>query len=328
MHSGTTLADAIRLWPTARSEDSESCGTHPGSKGGDSLTGMLRNWPTPKAEEKVQSPEAHAKGFFSLVEKAERWPTPNAADEKTSEDYPHKRGNPTLVGASAHWPTPDAHAMERTNRSPSEGAATLPTIALAAKNWKTPHGMAGIDHTGKVGGGGEFAKQVEGWATPNVPNGGRSTAHAERKGNTLYHNGKKVQEGLEAQTKTWPSPAARDSKGENSVQHLKRTDGRTDEHESCRPASELRHAELFAPGPSDPRWGEIIAERPGLAPATQPGVRMLADGDSPAVDESRRHQLRAVGNGAVPLAAALALVVLAREAGLMPHAEDLAEVAA
>jgi hypothetical protein len=48
------------------------------------------------------------------------------------------------------------------------------------------------------------------WKAPNVPNGGRSTTHAERKGNTLYHDGQKVQEGLEAQAKSWSSPKASD----------------------------------------------------------------------------------------------------------------------
>ncbi len=97
------------------------------------------------------------------------------------------------------------------------------------------------------------------------------------------------------------------------------------------PATELRDDELFAPGPSDPRWGGIIAAKPWLAPATQPGVRVWADGASFDVDESRRDQLRAVGNGAVPLCAALAFVVLAREAGIVMGAqfEDVAiEVAA
>jgi hypothetical protein len=44
------------------------------------------------------------------------------------------------------------------------------------------------------------------WPTPNVPNGGRTIHHAEFKGNTAYHNGKKVQVGLEAMVKMWPTP--------------------------------------------------------------------------------------------------------------------------
>lgn len=49
---------------------------------------------------------------------------------------------------------------------------------------------------------------AEHWAAPNVPNGGRSTAHAEQVGKTLYHDGKKVQMGLESQAQNWPSPMA------------------------------------------------------------------------------------------------------------------------
>ena len=45
------------------------------------------------------------------------------------------------------------------------------------------------------------------WATPNVLNGGRSVAHVKDwRGKTAYHNGKKVQVGLESQVKMWPTP--------------------------------------------------------------------------------------------------------------------------
>lgn len=81
-----------------------------------------------------------------------------------------------------------------------------------------------------------------------------------------------------------------------------------------RAATELRGAPIFAPGPLDPRWAAIVANRPDLAPAVEPGVRMLADGMAYLVDESRAHQLRQVGNGVVPLQAAVALVELVRRA--------------
>ena len=375
MLARTTSASGSSSWPTARAEDSESCGTHPGSKGGDSLTGVLKTWPTP-----------------------------NAADSKTSEDYPHKRGNPTLVMASSQWPTPDAHANERVNRSPSDGAAERPTIALAAKNWKTPHGMAGVDHTGKAGAGGEFAKQVEAWQTPaaenfrsrggdrkdepgldrqaklwrtpDAPSSGGVRTHTTSAGKghqttiaeqaEIWQTPKALSGGpnsrseeregnwtpdLQEQARGWPTPAARDAKGENSLQHMRRTDGRT-EQESCRPTAELRDDELFAPGPADERWGRIVAERPYLAPAIlagsvrvwwddatgfvveaapESGLHRVVDGLAVVVDESRRDQLRATGNGVVPLQAALAFAVLAREAGLMARAQfedQVIEVAA
>lgn len=71
---------------------------------------------------------------------------------------------------------------------------------------------------------------------------------------------------------------------------------------------------IFAPGPNDPRWSEILRVRPDLGPAIESGVRLLADGDSALVDEHRGDQLRCVGNGVVPLCAAYALVTLARRA--------------
>jgi len=74
------------------------------------------------------------------------------------------------------------------------------------------------------------------------------------------------------------------------------------------PASEL--CEVFAPGPSDPEWRRILAACPWLAPATQPGVRGVVDGLALVVDQSRRDQLRAIGNGVVPLEAAAAIVGL------------------
>lgn len=77
------------------------------------------------------------------------------------------------------------------------------------------------------------------------------------------------------------------------------------------PATELCSAlPLFAPDPTDKRWAEIIEQYPGLAPAIESGVRLLADGMDLVVDESKSHQLRAIGNGVVPLSAAAALVTL------------------
>lgn len=55
------------------------------------------------------------------------------------------------------------------------------------------------------------------WPTPNVPNGGRSIRHAEQVGGSFYHNGKKVQFGLEAAVRMWPTPAARDYKSDRST---------------------------------------------------------------------------------------------------------------
>jgi len=49
------------------------------------------------------------------------------------------------------------------------------------------------------------------WPTPNVPNGGRSIKHVtDWRGKSAYHNGKKVQVGLESVIRMWATPQARD----------------------------------------------------------------------------------------------------------------------
>ena len=89
---------------------------------------------------------------------------------------------------------------------------------------------------------------------------------------------------------------------------------------------------LFAPGPSDARWGDIIAGEPWRSPAlseseqraagkryaqAQPVLRGTPDGLAPRLDfDHRAARLKCVGNGVVPLCAALATVVLARRAGI------------
>lgn len=69
---------------------------------------------------------------------------------------------------------------------------------------------------------------------------------------------------------------------------------------------------IFAPGPSDPRWPGLIERYPFFAPATQPGIRLLADGMAFLVDASRTDQLRAAGNGVVAIQGAAALIELIR----------------
>jgi hypothetical protein len=47
------------------------------------------------------------------------------------------------------------------------------------------------------------------WPTPNCPNGDRSVKHVtDWRGKSAYHNGKKVQVGLESAVKMWPTPKA------------------------------------------------------------------------------------------------------------------------
>lgn len=72
----------------------------------------------------------------------------------------------------------------------------------------------------------------------------------------------------------------------------------------------------FAFSPDNPGWSEILEHAPWLNPAIEPGLRLLVDGTSLVVDESRTDQLRSLGNGVVPLQAACAFRLLVRRAGL------------
>ena len=83
--------------------------------------------------------------------------------------------------------------------------------------------------------------------------------------------------------------------------------------ESSRPSD---RTEIFAPGPTDKRWEQILARTPWLAPAIESGVRGLVDGHAVVLDESRTDQLRAIGNGVVALQAAVAFRVLAERLGV------------
>lgn len=83
------------------------------------------------------------------------WPTPSAA-EAGSVEATTKNGDPM---------SPSERAYNR------DGVLVQRTLNRIVEKWKTPHGMSGTDSQGKLGGGGEFAKQVHNWATPRATDG-------------------------------------------------------------------------------------------------------------------------------------------------------------
>lgn len=139
-------------------------------------------------------------GSASLGE--ENWPTPVANDDNR---------------------TPEAH-MAMKSRMKGGPRNTITSLQVKVQtNWLTPHGMGGIDSTGKLGAGGEFAKQATQWLTPNVPNGGRSVPaelvaskgqDSEQAGGAgTIARGNRGHLLSSATTMAWPTPASRDHKG-------------------------------------------------------------------------------------------------------------------
>jgi hypothetical protein len=130
------LENVASMWATPRAEDSESCGNHPGIKGGDSLTGQIRNrWATPTARDGESGPGHGAmEGTESLRTEASKWPTPSA---KCAEDsQTHRSGDRSeellLTGAAKSWRTPSSRDWKGPSaaswRERTDGDTT-PTLA-------------------------------------------------------------------------------------------------------------------------------------------------------------------------------------------------------
>jgi hypothetical protein len=104
-------------------------------------------------------------------------------------------GSPEYALKWKHWPMrsgPRICALRASARRTSDNAFTgwrTPTVGDSIrgveKNPKLRNAKAGTASLNN-----EAA--LAGWPTPNVPNGGRSIAHAEMKGGTCYHQGKLV----------------------------------------------------------------------------------------------------------------------------------------
>jgi hypothetical protein len=110
----------------------------------------LSSWPTPVANDDNKSPEAHL-----------------AMKQRMGE----RDGSNGLEMQTQYWRTPTAcseNSLRGSGQNAETRAAQGHTVNLQdqVSMWKTPHGMNGVDATGKYGGGGEFAKQVQGWPTP------------------------------------------------------------------------------------------------------------------------------------------------------------------
>ena len=127
-----------------------------------------------------------------------------------------ENGSPLYVLIWKTWDMPAGEPISalrasgrRTSGNDSSG---WPTPVAA-----TPNSLRGTgqDPMRRKAGGHQVGLQdavrlTAGWPTPNVPNGGRSISHAEQKGGTFYHKGKKVQVDLMAVAKMtgWPTPMA------------------------------------------------------------------------------------------------------------------------
>lgn len=212
-----------------------------------------------------------------------------------------------LESQTRHWATPNAHDGRRPGADLH--STQCANLSRDAALWATPDCNTSTYSNGRFGP--NLRQQTSDWPTPRTTDGSKGGPNqAGSKGASAAAQ--------------WPTPTARIHKGGGECH---RESGWEEPHGHAG----LARGGLFAPGPTDPVWQQLLsAGRVGAwqrvvtddqagtcpwAPAAQPGVRMLADGMAIVVDESRSHQLRQIGNGVVPLQAAAAVVELLRRSG-------------
>lgn len=129
---------ASSSWPTARAEDAESCGNHPGAS--DSLTGVAKNWPTPRCNTGPDSSERHA----SLCGISRTWPTPKAGDDGTTgtQSKMNPKAGRQLREEARNWPTPASRDYKGDYSDEAmirkDGKTRDDLLPNVASRWTTP----------------------------------------------------------------------------------------------------------------------------------------------------------------------------------------------
>jgi hypothetical protein len=198
MYSGTSLNDAIRLWPTPdsmagggeSSERKQALGRS--TSGGGDLIVAAEMWPTASARDYKDTPGMSLTGTNpdgsirtrddQLARAAHLWATPRAEDAESAGNHPN--ASDSLTGQTKElWLTPattDVNGERQPDGKRSTGLNTQVSLfspqdhetsmrgessssdgPTSRQQWLTPHGFANTDETGKIaGGGGEFHKQA------------------------------------------------------------------------------------------------------------------------------------------------------------------------
>lgn len=180
------------------------------------------SWPSARTSD-TNGAGMHGEGGMDLRTAADQWSAPVASDT-SDRTVKYTQGGTPLLMQAGNWHTPRANDAEKRGE-----------IAEDPRNG--------------------LVSQSEHWMAPNVPNGGRSTDHAEMIGSTMYHGGKKVQMGLESQAKQWATPTANNPKGSSegsSEGSIVRADGKVRDD-----SLHYQAEQFFNPQPSSP--GQPIA---------------------------------------------------------------------
>jgi hypothetical protein len=252
--SSESWTTAIRRWFSSKTYLTSSTSGSPSKNS--SLSAATESWVRCSSELQTLAQGISGSGFSC-------WPTATANDDnKTPEAHLRMKqrmgerdgtfANRTAVTSlqvySQMWPTARREDGESCGNHPN----ATDSLTGATGNWMTPHGMSGMDHKGNVGGGGEFAKQVQNWSTPRTITGGGESGDRKKElgrdesgGGDLQAQAaiwqtpatdsfrsrggdRKHEMGLDQQVRSFfPSPAARDWKGANAPEGMTRQDGKS-----------------------------------------------------------------------------------------------------
>ena len=209
----------MRMRPTARAEDSASCGNHPGAV--DSLTGAARMWRTPAAQEPGISPEmldgepGHRMfnkdtgrlAQYGLAQQTAMWRTPAATEEQSDRmsteamlrglQNPNQQIN--LSDQARMWMTPNLPLGGRKN-----------TAEQAQAKGKTDNGKRQIS----------FEGQTMHWPIPRTITGGAESAERKQE-----PGGPSGGSDLQSAAANWPTPATRDYRSPNGASQMDRSIG-------------------------------------------------------------------------------------------------------
>jgi hypothetical protein len=174
-------------WPTAGGMRNGSLFLRPTlepATGGFDGSALPGEWPTPDAamHQGANTSPGPAGSRPNIALASRLWTTPDVCSgardmskiDPEAQKRPDTKRTTGLPTEAAMWLTPNvpnggrsvsaelvaSHGMTATGEKKTVG------LESQTKHWLTPCGMTGMDHTGKLGSGGEFAKLVSNWVAP------------------------------------------------------------------------------------------------------------------------------------------------------------------
>ena len=225
---------ASSSWPTARAEDAESAGKHRG-RGADSLTAASGEWQTP-ATDSFRSRGGDRKGEMGLDQQARvLWPTATAKDSEAAGGKGCiERGlrGDSLHSSATSWPTPTAGDAVGGGSRNIAGSKAHPGVSLTdmvlfggSTTPRNPNDPRTRDRLSSSDGIPASTLIGPLWPTPVAHDDQKSPdAHMAMRA-SLPGGPRATISSLEVASKAWPTPAARDGKGENAKPFSERGGG-------------------------------------------------------------------------------------------------------